>query len=343
MKTFGNKPIVYGGDLAKPLPAKDYLLPHFGFGAGRVNMVTARGGVGKTLAVQALALAVAGDLDKAWGLAVKRHGKVLHLDYEMGTDVIARYQRLARPLGIDLANLGERLGVVTFPGVYMTSDTFFETLGQLCKGLTLLVLDSFAAAGMGLSSGENDSSARLFLDCLTRISEATGVTIIVIHHDGKGGKARGSSAIEDAVGSHVDITVKNEVMRLAHEKPTSGARAEPVHLRIVDVGERDFLSGTCPGLAVEPTEPNADKLAALDAKTDVDARTRKVAKTIRDFLSEQGEPQSSNAITEAVGAQRARVQAALAFMLSNEAVKVTDGPRGAKLYELNELEEVDRG
>jgi hypothetical protein len=135
-RTFGGKPILFGAELGKPSPPKAYLLAHFGIGFGRVNMLVARSGVGKTVIAQTIALAVAGDLADVFGLKIADHGRVLHLDYEMGSDLNLRYQRLARGLGLDLADIGEGLGVVSFPKGVTTQELANE-LAALCADLKL--------------------------------------------------------------------------------------------------------------------------------------------------------------------------------------------------------------
>jgi hypothetical protein len=61
-----------------------------------VNLIAGYGFTGKTIAAQALALAIASG-GRVWDMFAARSGRVLHLDYEQGQRLTnERYQRLAR-------------------------------------------------------------------------------------------------------------------------------------------------------------------------------------------------------------------------------------------------------
>lgn len=190
-----------------------WVCPDLCLGPGRPTLVAGYGYSLKTFALQAMAVAVATGRP-IWGEFRCVQGRVLHLDYEQGEYATRmRYQRLAFGLGIDPGEIAETLSLACFPGVYLTTAGIEDTFARLCDGFVLCVIDSFRAASPGVD--ENDSGVRIYLDILTRVSERTGCSFIVIHHAGKDQPdrdsrqvARGSSAIFDACGTVLKLQGK---------------------------------------------------------------------------------------------------------------------------------------
>ena len=231
-------------DLAKPLPPHRYLLKHFGFRAGRPNLLAGFGGIGKTVLAEDLTIAVAAGRPTCWGgVEVSLHGAVHHLDYEMGREpTMERYQRLTRGLGVDLAGLAERLRVSCYPRTYLSDDGAEHEMARLCDGVALMIVDSLAAATATNGKGENDSGVRRYLDRLARVSDRTGTVIVVLVHEGKQGehdrpqlqKVRGHSGIIDAAGNVVSVSSHNGVLRLTHTKPSMGRAGADIYVAIED-------------------------------------------------------------------------------------------------------------
>lgn len=226
-----------------PLPAVPWLCQALDAAPGAPVLVAGYGFTGKTLAIQDLALAVASG-SPAWGRFPVRRGRVLHLDYEQGSHLTRqRYQRLARGRGIDSAALEDRLVLAPMPAWYLDNDGEDE-LARLADAFELVVVDSFRAGAP--HTDENVSDARIPLDRLTRISEATGCTTVVVHHarkptqNAQGGArmtVRGSGALYDACGSVLVFTgEKGEPVSVAHEKARiTGRTHADFRLRIEDV------------------------------------------------------------------------------------------------------------
>jgi hypothetical protein len=231
-------------DVFAPLPPINWLVQELDLCPGAPHLLAGYGFSGKSLAAQSLALAVASG-KPAWGRFATRTGRVLHLDYEQGRRLtLGRYQRLAEGAGIDQAALGDRLGVVCLPTMYLDSPAAEEMLTRECDDHALVVVDSLRASCP--AAEENSSDVRRALDMLGRVSDRTGVTAVVIHHarkpqkDAPGGARmaiRGSSAIYDACASVLVFDgVKGEPVRVSHEKArTSGIPADDFALRIADV------------------------------------------------------------------------------------------------------------
>lgn len=252
-------------------------------GPGRPTLIAGYGFSGKTLAMQAMLLAVAAG-ERVWGQFFARQGRVLHLDYEQGRHATnRRYQRLLYASGLQPAQLDRNLQVEYFPEVYLTDPSAEEELVIACEGVSLCLIDSFRAAAP--SADENASEVRVFLDKLTRVSERTGCSFIVIHHAGKGNPdrdkretARGSSAIFDACGTVLRLSAKAayepvlvELVKVSAS--ATGKHVEAFHLEIEDVAD-EAASDMQAGLQlvyrteeqVHPPESPMDRIGTMAEK-----------------------------------------------------------------------------
>jgi hypothetical protein len=229
--------LTYAESVTEFPPPPRFALRHFELGPGRANALHGNGGVGKTILANELEIAVAGGLPDAWGgLLVDTHGAVAHVSWEMPSALTkTRLLRIARGRGIEYRSLGRRHGFVCFPDWYLNSKDAESRLLRVCEGRALVVFDSLRAGTPG--SKENDSEQRQYLDLITRVSEKTGATALVLAHDDKGGHAmRGSSAQNDALGSAVQAQKKDGGIQLLQIKASVGAGGSPRTVRFVDEG-----------------------------------------------------------------------------------------------------------
>jgi KaiC/GvpD/RAD55 family RecA-like ATPase len=204
---------------------------------GAPALITGYGGSGKTTFVQHLAVAVATPGVRLLGEFSVRHGSVLHVDHEQGTDLtLRRYRRLG-------LRADSQLDLVSFPR-WSLGDPAPEARAafvRACQGRALVVVDSLLASCAAFLEDENASAVREPLDFLGRVSQATGAVFLVIHHSKKDRaermtSARGSSAITDAVSVHItyekaDLSPRtNPVLGLGKVRYEPPARAldEPV-------------------------------------------------------------------------------------------------------------------
>jgi hypothetical protein len=299
-------------DIFAPLPPVKWMCEALDMAPGAPILIAGYGFSGKTIAAQDLALSVATGTP-AWGRFPMRSGRVLHVDYEQGAYLTRmRYQRLARARGIDPATLAGRLTVAPFPGWYLDNDTKDE-LPRLCKGVDLLIVDSFRAACP--RTDENTSDARIPLDRLSRIADETKTTPIVIHHarkptkDAQGGartSVRGSGALYDASGSVLVFAAeKGEPVNVSHEKARiTGRPHADFRLWIEDVeidGDPNAgLRVTCMEAPSGGTAPTpADRFVALKAR-------------VLAHVREQGTVGGVNALRARLGGRKDDLSAAVA-------------------------------
>lgn len=342
--------------IAEPRPPASYVLAHFQIGLGRPTVLGGYGGVGKTILAQALGLAIATADVTVWGdVSVQAMGRVVHLDYEMGSDALERrYRRLARGLGVDLAKIGDHLKVCSMPRLYLSDDRNLveAALIEACDGAVLAVIDSLLAACPGAKC-ENDSAMRLYLDMLTRVSLATGCAILVLAHEGKpsgenGGRSpqhrlRGSSAIFDAANTVLSVSARRGVLQITQTKAALAAPGMPVLVRFADADEVDATTGETGRLRVETAEEidgsgnqtDADDDAVERAKLAIIAFLRDASAPpgVRELLRDVKEI-DKDGVRGVKGFKGAVTKQALEELRASGGVVHDDGPRGSKLLRL---------
>jgi len=186
-------------DLMTPMGEVPWLVRELEICPGRPPMFISDSGVGKTWTLQALALAVASG-QPVFGRFACRQGPVLHLSRDSGLRATkARYQRLARGMGIDRAD------VVVFPHSLPLTDKmgafqrkgFEEVAKEAERGkYALVILDSLAALCPGIDENSTDIGEPL------RATTDDECVWLWAHHTTKSGEGyRGSGAIKAAAGS----------------------------------------------------------------------------------------------------------------------------------------------
>lgn len=297
-------------DIFAPLPPVSWLCEALDVAPGAPLLIAGYGFSGKTVCAQDLALAVASGAP-AWGRFQVRRGRVLHLDYEQGKYLTRkRYQRLARARDIDQRDLAGRLVVRSMPPWYLDSVAPDELL-RVCEGFDLVIVDSFRASCP--ATDENSSDARLPLDRLTRISDATGVTPAVIHHarkpskDAQGGErmsVRGTGAIFDAAGSVLVFGAeKNEPIVVVPSKARISGRLHPDFRLVVEDVELDGVADA--GLRVSYIEILTQKKQAAPD------RHAEAKKKILEFVQAEVTTGGVNVLRARLGLRKEDVSAAV--------------------------------
>lgn len=334
-------------ELSGALAAVPWLCRELSIAPGAPTLVAGYGYSGKTVSLQALALSVATGRP-AWGRFEVAQGSVLHLDYEQGRYLTQlRYQRLA--LGMkcwDESGLGSNLDVLTLPPTYLDGAGETERLAQLCEGRKLCLIDSMKAAFP--SADENSSDVRQYLDQLTRVSDATGCVMVVIHHARKPSKehegmaamaVRGSGAIFDACGGvFIWAGSKGRPTTVIHDKARfTGRTVDDFCLEVVDVG-----------LPVESISDEAAAATALEPIANATGSMR-MGLRVQCITTEQTSPlrQLENRLARMIaltpgitqrrlfersGVRHTEAREALALLYEDGRITIEEGPRGASRY-----------
>lgn len=324
------------GDLFRPLPPAKWFAKALQVGPGRPAMLAGYGSSAKTLASQALAVAIATGTP-AWGHFPTERGKVVHLDYEQGFRATARrYQRLAVGHGLDPREIEQGLRLGVMPRVYLDSPDAIDVYARMCDGVDFVLLD--ALKGATPTMDENDSSIRTCVDNLTRISEKTGTAFWLLHHAGKPKDGhdidprtilRGSSAIFDGCGS-VFVVVSGKTndapRRVSHLKPSAEAEGSTLDPFSLDV--QDYTWGGDPFAGVRVLYSQIEQRSAPQRAVDaynVDAER------VLDFV--RGNPDSTQRIILGkVGIRAARALQVLNALTDEGRIRVSPGDHGAKKY-----------
>lgn len=234
-------------DLFAPEPAADLVIPKLGIGPGPAASLFGYGYSGKSIAAFAMGLAVAAGKD-VWGAFSCKPGVWAHFDYEQGkrrTKTV--FQRLCKGMGIWREQLVGQVRMSVLPTTNLTTPGALSMYTRALEGVTFATMD--ALRGMTPGVDENDSAIREHIDMLGRVSQATGCTILLIHHAGKTKDSerprkesgRGSSAIFDAVGTNFVLSAeKGRPTKVSHEKDRElGFTLEDFGLAIEDVPTDD--------------------------------------------------------------------------------------------------------
>jgi hypothetical protein len=347
---------VLGWDaLSTQLPPIPWLCKELGLAPGAPAMVAGYGFSGKTVSLQAMAIAVASG-GKAWGRFEVGSGSVLHVDYEQGRHLTqARYQRLAVAAGV-WSELAGRLEVVSLPPVHLDADGAIEKLKGLCEGKRLCIIDSLKAAFP--TADENSSDVRKWLDQLLAVSESTGCVIVVIHHarkpqkDAQGGAKtaiRGSGAIFDACASILVFEgAKTGPTLVSHEKARiTGKTVEDFELSIADVSlPEEALSEAARAVMLGDGMANESglvryglKVVAGDAESkSAPATSSRALETKLFALIENAPGLGKRRLRELVGGRAGSVDDALGLLLEDGRVFTKLGPNRMQAFFPAELD-----
>lgn len=271
-------PTMGAGEIFAPLDPLQWVVEGLEIAHGAPTMIAGYGYSGKTVAVQALELALAAGLP-IWGEIEAQRARVVHVDYEQGERLTReRFQRLARPMAVDVEDLvaGDWLRLASFPRVHLVEASEQSWL-RLCEGRRFLGIDSLRAAVP--EAEENSSIIRRHLDMLTRCSDATECACVPLHHARKAQQnaaavsirevIRGSGALFDALQSClVFVGEKGEPPVVHHEKArVTGQLRDTFALEIFDVASPDG-SDLRWGLGVKMRDLEALQMKRAEDKRD---------------------------------------------------------------------------
>lgn len=202
---------------------KTIMAPWLTFGS--THMIYATRGVGKTFFALSIGLAICHGTDFGeW--TIKESSNVMYVDGEMlPQDMKERIDFLSPNLkekmnkwyilssGLNFQNGGSAINI---------TQTFWQDFiynEVITKDIKVVFLDNIAALTPGIE--ENDSTAWDVISSWLNKLKQTGCAIILIHHAGKGGQQRGTSAREDALDTVITL------------KPTSSDLTRGVDVDVV--------------------------------------------------------------------------------------------------------------
>tara|TARA_R110000824_G_scaffold114246_1_gene264654 strand:+ start:2074 stop:3141 length:1068 start_codon:yes stop_codon:yes gene_type:complete len=204
------------------LPEREFLLDPI-IAAQGLLMVYAERGLGKTYFSLSIALAVAAG-GKVLGYEAPEPRNVLYVDGEMPfKDMQSRIRLLANGMGADHDDLEERFSLISpeLQTDIWPSISSKEGRDQIEQHLTdgcLLVLDNLSTLSLNIAENEADAQDPI-IEWLVNLRKRH-VSVLQVHHAGKGGKQRGTSRREDIL----DVSI--QLNRPTDYDPEEGARFE---------------------------------------------------------------------------------------------------------------------
>jgi hypothetical protein len=248
----GNDPwrLMTTAQIFEPLGPYPWLIEGIQLAPGRPTLLSSLPDVGKTVISMSIALAVATGRP-LWALfRAARSGKALHLNGEIGSYIAReRYQRLARGMGADVEELisSGRLVLSNYPTARLDDVDFEEKLSAIVDGFELVVIDSLRAFSGALDEKSKELGVAMFK--LARVSDRTGATFLVLHHNRKpsrddvGSAAMSISGTTAILGASECVfvmspTEKGGPVLVEHERSPTGRRLNDFGLVIEDI-QRD--------------------------------------------------------------------------------------------------------
>ena len=203
--------------------------------AATVGMFVAQGSSLKTWTALDVGRAIASG--EAWlGRFPTKKGRVVILDFESG-----EYELHRRMYLLNGGQEIDGLGASCYPNARIDDEAVWKQLATM-KDLALVIVDSLAAGAPGVD--ENDTRVSTPLKMAARFTEATGASVLFIHHsrkdDGDDRKmVRGSTAIYADCDwafrfNDVSETESARQMRMTCIKPCMGAKPAPIPIELTD-------------------------------------------------------------------------------------------------------------
>ncbi len=244
-------------------------------------MVHAWRGVGKSFFALGIALAVStgGDFLR---FEAPRRRKVLYIDGEMPREDIqerAKRMHAGMAAGLPLPALrflsADRLEYglpsLASPAGQRAVDATLSTARESGRPVELIVVDSKATLCRDPEDSNREESWHAMQDWLLKLRRE-GVAVLLVHHDGKGGHQRGTSAIED---------VCTQVLQL--KRPEGGTPADGARFEVHYTKSRGVYGDSAAPLVAEIRNPGGDALEWLwKPLKDRRARQRREVRTLRD-------------------------------------------------------------
>lgn len=314
----------------EPIP---WLVRDVDIAPGAPTLLCGYGFSGKSIAAQALGVAVASDMEAAWDLLTVRHGRVLHLDYEQGARLtLDRYRRIAVGMGLGPEDLAGRLDVVALPSTYLDEQGTEDLLVRELDACALCIIDPFRGAAPSVD--ENCSrDVRRVLDVYTRVSERTGCVILNIHHarkpqkDSAGGARMAIRGSGDFYAGHGSVLIfdapKAGPITVSHDKARlSGQLHKDFTIHINDTEDGALRVVGSPATA--STDVGADRVMALQAR---------VVEVLREHPGASG-----RRLRSLLGGTARTVDDAVALLVEDGVVRRTQGQHnGAAFYLMEDV------
>lgn len=209
-----------------------------------VGILYAPRGIGKTFAALSIAVAVASG-GAVFNWRAPKPGKVLYVDGEMPAfSMQNRLRALAKGMTVP-PETAQNMNIIT-PDVQHCQMPDLSTVGGQAmlepslKGVDLVVLDNIAT--LCRTGKENESHYWQIMQSWLLDLRRRGITVLLIHHAGKSGDQRGTSAKEDIMDTVISLRRPREYstaegarfeVHLTKARNIAGEEAKPFEVNLV--------------------------------------------------------------------------------------------------------------
>jgi hypothetical protein len=207
-----------------------------------------RSGEGKSLTALDIAGCVA--TGQPWQGHRVRRGPVLYLAAEGATGIRWRVRAWEKSMGIDMTDV-HFLPLV----VPVNNGKQWTGLVELCQQIraAMVVIDTQARVTVGLEENSAKDMG-MVVERFERLRQATAATVVVVHHQGRNGDhMRGSSALDGAASTVIQVSKDDDQVTLKCLKQKDAAEFDDIRLRMVPTAQSVVLAtaeGASPGAVV---------------------------------------------------------------------------------------------
>lgn len=233
--------------LDMPIPERAHILRPV-IATQSINMCHAPRGVGKTFAAGSIALAVASG-GSVYGWQAPCPQKVMYIDGEM--PAVAMKERFSSLIkGMSIPPVALKNIVLITPDLQsrpmpdLASQAGQLLIEPLLEGVSLIIIDNIAT--LCRSGKENEANSWQQMQAWLLDLRRRGMSVLLIHHSGKNGDQRGTSAREDIMDTVISLRRPQQYkmsegarfeVHLTKARNLSGEEAEPFEAHLQDDGE----------------------------------------------------------------------------------------------------------
>jgi hypothetical protein len=258
--TIGNRFHLYSVEELLELPTPQWLIEDV-METNAFAVLYGPSGTGKTFIALDWALSVA--TGTAWLGHATRRGPIVYVAAEGGRSVQKRVRAW-----VTHRQHAEVDGYFVIEPVQLRESSDLEALLRQVERRnlqpSLIIIDTLARCFVG---GEENSANDVgqFVEACRELGEATGATIVVVHHTGKTGDTeRGSSALRAAADIMVEVRRRTDgTLEIRNDKQKDEAEFEPIRARLnpIPVGRDTVTERALTSCVVEAASPDGARNA----------------------------------------------------------------------------------